>query len=78
MKHSFCEDWEFTRHWTEAFGKGLPGLFQFKQMLSCSSVLYFFMQFIDVMGNCKDYALGGNIFCSAIQISAEFHILLYF
>ena len=24
MKHSFCEDWEFTRHWTEAFGKGLP------------------------------------------------------
>ena len=25
MKHSFCEDWEFTHHWTEAFGKGLPG-----------------------------------------------------
>ena len=24
MKHSFCEDWEFTHHWTEAFGKGLP------------------------------------------------------
>ena len=24
MKHSFCENWEFTRHWTEAFGKGLP------------------------------------------------------
>ena len=24
MRHSFCEDWEFTRHWTEAFGKGLP------------------------------------------------------
>ena len=24
MKHSFCEDWEFTQHWTEAFGKGLP------------------------------------------------------
>ena len=22
--HSFCDDWEFTRHWTEAFGKGLP------------------------------------------------------
>ena len=24
MKHSFCDDWEFTHHWTEAFGKGLP------------------------------------------------------
>lgn len=24
MKHSFCDGWEFTRHWTEAFGKGLP------------------------------------------------------
>lgn len=24
MKHSFCEDWEFTRHWTDAFDKGLP------------------------------------------------------
>ena len=24
MKHSFCDDWEFTQHWTEAFGKGLP------------------------------------------------------
>ena len=24
MKHSFCEDWEFTRQWTDAFGKGLP------------------------------------------------------
>ena len=24
MRHSFCEDWEFSRHWTEAFGKGLP------------------------------------------------------
>ena len=22
--HSFCDNWEFTRHWTEAFGKGLP------------------------------------------------------
>ena len=22
--HSFCDDWEFTRRWTEAFGKGLP------------------------------------------------------
>lgn len=24
MKHSFCDGWEFIRHWTEAFGKGLP------------------------------------------------------
>ena len=24
MKHSFCEDWSSRRHWTEAFGKGLP------------------------------------------------------
>ena len=24
MKHSFCDDWEITHHWTEAFGKGLP------------------------------------------------------
>ena len=22
--HSFCDNLEFTRHWTEAFGKGLP------------------------------------------------------
>lgn len=28
MKHSFCDGWEFTRHWTEAFGKGLPVLKQ--------------------------------------------------
>ena len=25
MKHSFCEDWEFTRHWTEAFWQGAAG-----------------------------------------------------
>ena len=22
MKHSFCEDWEFTRHWTEPLARG--------------------------------------------------------
>ena len=24
LKYSFCDGWEFTPHWTEEFGKGLP------------------------------------------------------
>ena len=24
MKYSFCDGWEFTPHWDEDFGKGLP------------------------------------------------------